>query len=628
MLPRCVNPLETFALSANIWNKEYICVPELLPSFVSPSTASSMLFIGQSLNRIRSKSLAHSAVGGAGHLSSQLRELTQLTYPLDPATLARTIVHIRQFLSSTILQKLLPLSKVMEMLQLLREFLLLGRGEFAMALTQQADEKIRNRWQRAGNLAYEKRSGLATIVLKEGEVSAVLAKTWAALGSMQGQHAEEDEGMELARDLLRLTLYKQKTATSTNPATSDGGLASVAPTPFHNLLFSVPAVITLKIPSPLDLFINQSDLQVYTAINSYLISIRRAHLRLTDLWKITSLRRHHPAPPPPPHGRRQASKESIRYLRNRHITRENTLRSAWATSSAAIFFLSEIEAYLQTEIVAGLWDGFQRWITTGSDEPRYDVASPSKSGFKSSISSRVEPSDDQVPGKHGRAEEEEEEEEDIWLATTASGINMKSPSKPRAAASIPVAEGETGDKDSRPLHDPQSLATAHRVYLRTLVRRLLLTHQPFTDPLYELLVRVDRLVVLVRRLNGIWTSADLEADVGVVDAFVDNEKEERDVRNEIGQVEGQVRNGVEGVVSVLRGLEGSAGGTLFALDEEGDDALRADGESSILGSGGQGEYIPRRVGGVDRLLMKLDFGTWFESGRRATPADEDGLDGW
>jgi hypothetical protein len=576
--------------------QEYICISSLLPSFVSRSTAASMLFIGRSLNRIRSKSVADPDLQGEDHLSSQLKELSKLTYPLDSATFARTITHIRQFLSRTTLQRLLPLSRVMEMLNLLRDFFLLGRGEFAMALMQQADEKIRSRWRRADNLAYERRDGLGNVVLKEGEVSAVLSRTWAALGSMQGQHAEEDEGLEMARDLLRLTLAKSKTTTPTTPAAAEGGLTAIAPTPFRNLLFSVPAVLTLQIPSPLDLFMSQYDLQTYTAINSYLISIRRAHIRLTDIWKITNLRRHHPAPPGPPYGSSRAGRGKVRLLRERHTTRENSMRSVWATSRAAIFFLSEMEGYLQVEVVAGLWEGFQRWITTGSDEPRQDTMQPMSTADRKETTPSLDDADT--------------DDDDIWLATSTSTPSLKHPVSPSHESQ---------------LHDPQSLTIAHRTYLRVLVRRLLLTHRPFTDPLYELLAHIDRLVALIHRLNGIWSSADLESDVGVVDAFVDHEREERDVRREIAHVEAAVKEGVEGVVGVLRGLQGGGGSSLLGLDGEGADAAKEDGDDAVLGFGEQGAYVPRRVGGVDRLLMKLDFGSWFESRRRGESGDDDGL---
>jgi hypothetical protein len=453
----------------------------------------------------------------------------------------------------------------MEILQLLREFFLLGRGEFAMALTQQADEKMRSRWRRADNLAYEKRDGLGTVAPKEGEVAAVLVRTWAALGSMQGQHAEEDEGLELARDLLRLTLAKSTTNTPLTPAATDTGRASIAPTPFRNLLFSVPAIITLQIPAPLDLFLSSSDLQVYTAVNSYLLSIRRAHIRLTELWKITSIRRHHPSPPAPPYGSSRAGKERICLLRERHASRGKTMRRAWATSSAAIFLLAETEAYLQTEVVAGLWEGFQRWLLGGRDEPRQGTA---------------------------KQDSKLEDDQDIWL--TASDPDQQD---------LPAVA-----------HDPQSLAVAHRSYLRALVRNLLLSHQPFTGALYGLLVNIDRLVALVHRLSDIWASVDLEADVGVIDAFVDHNKEEHDVRRELGRAEDEVRAGVEAVVGVLRTLEAG----MFEMVDGAADASKIEDSDGAALDGAGGEYMPRRVGGVERLSMKLDFGTWFDSAR---PAD-------
>lgn len=438
-----------------------------------------------------------------------------------------------------------------------------------MALTQQADDKIRSRWRRAENLAYEKKGGLGTVVLKEGEVSAVLARTWAALGSMQGQHADEDEGMELARDLLRLTLGKSKSASTPGEGTA---LGSISPTPFRNLLFSVPVTMTLQIPPPLDLFLGQSDLQTYTAINAYLMSIRRAHIRLTDLWKITSLRRHHP---PPPY---KAGREKTRLLRGRYIARENALRSTWATSSAAIFFLAETEGYLQTEVVAGLWDGLMSWITTGSDEQRHEHRDKGT----------------QLVPDHGS--DKEEEDDDIWMAAGSD--------------SLPQCTDETAETSPTRTHDPQSLAQAHISYLRALSHRLLLTHRGFTDALYELLVHIDRLVALVTRLQAVWAAADLEEDAGVIDAFVDHEREEVEVVRDLRVVERKVRDGVEGVVGVLRGLEVGWASQDGTDDGDGDPNPNPEEEEMRLRE--EGMYVPRMVGGVDRLLMKLDFGSWFD----------------
>ncbi|KAF3767355.1 hypothetical protein M406DRAFT_274835 [Cryphonectria parasitica EP155] len=572
-----------FIQKAEDIDEEFIYVPDLLPSFVTTPTAASMLFIGRSLNYIRAKNSLESGMQGVDQLSSQLRELSQLTYPLDSATFSRTITGIRLFLSRSTLQKLLPLSKVLEMLQLLRGFFLLGRGEFAMALTQQADVKIRSRWRRADNLAHEKRDGLNNVVVKEGEVFAVLTGTWAAMGSMQGQQADEDEGLELARDLLRLTLAK---TTSSTPVQSRSAM-QIASTPFRNLMFSVPVVLSLRIPSPLDLFLSASDVQVYTSINSYLHSIRRAHLQLTDLWKVTPLRRHHPPPPKPAYGSSKAGRARVILLRERQARRMLAMRNAWTTCSAAIFFLAELEGYLQVEVVAELWDGFQRWLTTGSDAARLPSSAP-PSRATSRAPSRLSTRD---PDMMDTDDADDDEYEDMWLAeaSTASSRLHKSAKSP---------------------HDPQTLAAAHRLYLSTLVRRILLSQESFTDPLYSLLVDIDQLIALIHRLQEVWNAIDLEEDVGVVDAFVDLEREEKDVRSQIQATIGKTKFGIEDVIGVLRNLEADHEGLAWNDGETGE-------EGGPRGLREHGQYVPRRVGGVDHLLMKLDFGNWFVSGKSA-----------
>lgn len=517
---------------------------------------------------------------GMDHLSSQLRELSQLTYPLNSATFSRTITNIRVFLSRNTLQKLLPLSRVLEMLQLLRDFFLLGRGEFAMALTQQADEKIRSRWRRADNLAHEKGDGLNNVVIKEGEVITVLTRTWAAMGSMQGQQTEEDEGLELARDLLKFQLVKSQPKTPMKL----GSTCQIAATPFRNLMFSVPVILSIHVPSPVDLFLSPSDVQIYTAINSYLHSIRRAHLRLTDLWKITPLRRHHPPPPKPAYGSTKAGRARVIMLRERQARRMLTMRGAWTTCSAVIFFLAEVEGYLQVEVVAELWEGFQRWLTTGSDEYRpAESARPSR---------RASP----IPehGPDAMDEDNDGDEDDMWLTEG---------SKPSHRLDL--------HKPARHLHDPQTLAAAHRLYLSTLVRRILLSQELFTDSLYGLLMDIDQLVAFVHRLQEVWNAIDLEEDVGVVDAFVDLEREERDVRGQIQATVGKIKSGIEGVIDVLRNLEADYEGLAWGDDDDAGN----DDEGGTGRLREEGQYVPRRVGGVDRLLMKLDFGSWFDAGK-------------
>ncbi|KAF7903460.1 uncharacterized protein EAF01_006509 [Botrytis porri] len=524
-------------------SQDYMIVKELLPAFVSNSTASSLLFIGRSLNHIRVKGISSSSSPELDLLSSHLRQLSTIKFPINGANFARVIAAIRLSLSQTTLQKLLPLSKVIEALTLLREFFLLGRGEFAIALISEADEKIRSRWRRSDTLGYEKKDGLGNIVVKEGEVTAVLARTWAAMGVQKGQNDEEDDDdlLELARDLVQLNIMKGNTNTpgKVNLRASQSSL--IVSTPFRNLLLSVPVALTLHIPSPLDLFLTPSDTQMYSSINAYLLAVHRAHLRLTNLWKITSLRRDHPAPPGPPLGSSTFGRQKVLTLRARAKERSHSMRSVWATSSAAVFFLGETEAYLQGEVVQGTWLGFTAWLTGETRDSR-----------------------------------SHDEDEDIWLQ----------------------AANQSTSRNASHNHDPQTLADAHKRYLTALASNLLLTTSKFTDPLYYLLQQIDHLVALVHRIHSVWQSLDLEADEGVVDAFSDFHKEEQDIKEQLRTIATRVKDAIEELVKTLRDIDQDRNGWDSGYEE------------LVLGE--EGAYVPAKVGRVDRLLMKLDFGGWFD----------------
>ncbi|KAG4271655.1 hypothetical protein FPRO06_09623 [Fusarium proliferatum] len=401
--------------------------------------------------------------------------------------------------------------------------------------------------------------------------------------SENGQHAEEDEQLELARDLLRLNLTKSKATPNfgSGSGLSRDAVSLLSESPFRNLLFSVPSLLSIQIPPPLDMVLSPSDIQIYSCINAYLLSMRRAHIRLTDLWKITSLRRQYPTA--------KGDREHIILLRKRWTSRSSSMRSSWTTASAAIFFLAETEAYLQTEIVAGLWEGFHEWLT--ANDPKHGQ-------------SRA-PTPTKLRDELGGADEDEEEEDDLWLGNENE--------KPTGQDHTPKT------RDSTPPQDPQTLSTAHRLYLRTLIHRLLLTQPTFTQPLYNLLIHIDHLVAHLHRLHAIYTSIDLETDAGVVDAFVDLESEERDVKRRLHDIESRVRSGIEDVVAALRALESDPiftaeweGDTAPATATEEDDDDQRDGRARDTDDAEErGGFTAARVGGINRLLMKLDFGTWF-----------------
>ncbi|PFH55874.1 hypothetical protein XA68_17474 [Ophiocordyceps unilateralis] len=542
-------------------------VSERLPSFVTPATASSMLYIGTTLRRIQTVGDASVGLGGLDHVSSKLQQLARLKSPLTAVEFSRAVGSIRLSLSQKSLSKMLPLAKVVEMLQLLRDFFLLGRGEFALALVQEAEGEIRGRWRRT---ARERDDDVDKVAVNENEVASVLSRTWAVLAAMQGQHGDEDEQLDLARDLLQLlpTRCRPGAALGSRPGLGADAVEHLEALPFGDLLLSVPTMLCLQLPWPLDMVISPSDMQMYAHINSYLLSLRRAHIRLTDLWKMTSLRRHHTAP--------IGAGEQAAVLRKRWSARSATLRGSWTTASAAVFFLGETEAYLQAEVVGGMWESLSSWLEGRDDDDDdydYDEARCKQTA--------------QGKGSSALYAEQIGEDADLFLPDEEPAAGSEAESAPRT-------------------HDPQTLGRAHSVYLSALAQRLLLAEPTFTEPLYKLLKHMDRLASLMRRLHAVFIAADLEADAGVVDASVDLGREEAELTAQLGAMETQVRKGIEDVVGQLRILESRTECEAEAVEDDVDDVLPGR------------KYVVGRIGGVDRLLMKLDFGSWLGSR----------LDGW
>lgn len=151
-------------------------------------------------------------------------------------------------------------------------------------------------------------------------------------------------------------------------------------------------------------------------------------------------------------------------------------------------------------------------------------------------------------------------------------------------------------------HDQQALANGHTLYLETLVHRLLLTSATFTHPLYQLIMYIDQLVTLVHRLHSIFTSIDLETDSGVVDEFTDLQAEQSQVIAQLHSVEGKVRKGIDEVVAALETLSLDDD---FIAEWQGDRTF-SEVDDDLSPSE---QYRPERIGGINRLLMQLNFGS-------------------
>ncbi|KAK4900071.1 hypothetical protein LTR27_002834 [Elasticomyces elasticus] len=322
---------------------------ELMPGFLSPATASSILFIGTCLHQIRRLPQQHTkSVHPASPVltdtqlaSTHLQHLSSLPLPINQAQLSRAVSAIRLSLSQNVLQRLLPMSDITQLMQCLRTYFLLGQSDFAVALIDEAEARLQARQQSMGRLLQQDPlKALKGLTIKDAELHQTLNATWKRLAR---EEEAEDHVLDFARQHVRLST---PTSNPARPGSSDSVIkhaAQVSPIVFNDLLFPTATSLSLDVASPLDLFISPRDVESYAAINAYLLAIKRAQVRLTELWRRTSNRRDH-----------ASSTNTAR--------RTKDARKVWATSSAALHLLSEISAYLDGEVVKGSCDHFESWV--------------------------------------------------------------------------------------------------------------------------------------------------------------------------------------------------------------------------------------------------------------------------
>lgn len=108
-------------------------------------------------------------------------------------------------------------------------------------------------------MSWEKRDKLGNVIVKEGEVVVVLSWIWVVMGNMRGEYDdvgdEEDEGVELVRDLLWLMIVKRWVLSVLGLVVVESGLVNIVDILFWNLLFLVLVVLIFKILLLLDLFL-------------------------------------------------------------------------------------------------------------------------------------------------------------------------------------------------------------------------------------------------------------------------------------------------------------------------------------------------------------------------------------
>ena len=532
---------------------EFFVDSTLVPGFLSPANVQSILFIGRSLNQIQSQTSVSAADPIVDMIPPHLEYLKSLTFPINTMALSSVLSEIRLSLSQNALSQLLPLQRVLEVLDILHDFLLLGRGEFAVSLIHHADERLRER-----NCTLEPRQPirkagrLDDVTMKEGEVAEVLKKTFEELLLLRVDEDRADDLSDTGQQLLRLSMDKQPAPVQHNH--------SIA---FQSFLFPTATLLTLSLQddSSLKLFLSPADLREYSVVHAYLLSIRRADIHLSSLWKLTSLRRLHPSPLGPPRSSTRAGSAKLATQRRREDVRECRMRRYWAITGKALFVVSELGSYFQGEVIKNHWQHLQRWLhnfqPTGQDP---SSAKGSRPGTASS-------------------------------ATEAESLRQTLGSSRSSQALM-----EARDTSNR--NDPATLAQAHQSYLRSLTAALLLTNAGYLGTLQDLLSLIDHFVALFGRLLPIQQGLDLQEDEGVMDTLANYATDEKEILFEMERSRTALETCLTDLVEKVREID----------DQRGNDKSNVQTMTDTFDEAGLGEslYVPWHGRTIDRLTMRLE----------------------
>jgi hypothetical protein len=473
---------------------QYVLEALACPAFLSNRAAEAVLSIGSALNQIESHgqhsslTIPSSTSQTLPLLARHLALLESLAYPLAAPILEATLATIDQSISQNALSSLLPLDQIIAMLRVIHRFVLLGSGEFAVALIEHGAEKMANK-QDQSTKPVRKVGRIDHLVVKGAELGVILNKTWGELAAFQFDQGLDDETFVLARRTLLLRGLEK----------SDDAESQVS------TWLPQPAFLDLNLPrdSALRLFLTSDALRSYSAINAYLLSVRRGELQLANLWKVTAERRCYPTPIGPPNSATRMGRQALATRRAREDSRSTVMRQHWATASKALFLINEFSGYLHGEVIRNSWECFDVWLREGKNSSR-------------------------------------------------PGSSRSQPSRPTTGSSMKQSIGPDGSVRAR---DPRSLTLGHNAFLVALHAGLLLTHDQFVKAIKEFLNLIDHYVALFHRLQVIWEGLDLQEDEGVVDAFSNYAQDEKLVLGEMSRSRGLLEDAVTGIVTKLKEAE-------------------------------------------------------------------------
>lgn len=290
---RSLSPLDFFIQSDSDSGTGFRLNLQQRPRILTTEVATEIFELGLIVVTLHNEKLLYS-IGSydTPYVHQQAQFLAAVQSPIQAHAIETAVRSLSVSLSRNVLSRVISQNQIMDALQFMENYFLLTNGEFALSLVDLAYQEFQLMQRR--HLGH----------LRSRTLHALLAKAITNVESAKG--IEEDISEDTS--LLSMRLLDD---------------SEVATAPFSSFLFGVPARLDYNIKWPMNFLLAQEDVQIYSFLFDYLVSIHRAQKLLRDLWR----------------DRRQ------------EIVRPIVARPTWNTALRSLIFLEKLSEYYYVDVI-------------------------------------------------------------------------------------------------------------------------------------------------------------------------------------------------------------------------------------------------------------------------------------
>ncbi|OCH96433.1 gamma-tubulin ring complex protein [Obba rivulosa] len=419
---------------------DYKLIDNSIPSCVSAQSRDSIAYVGRAISTVKAAKWERQF---PRDIAMEHTKLLETVLPSDQYVFDRVISDIRTTVSEWLWLNVLTHKDVEVAVESLASYFLLRNGEFALSLIREIERlKISRLTGRSGTQS----------MIREQDLQLALLR--ASLGTT----AQHDPSLSHLRFHLPSGPLRPllPSFASAPPKDLSESLSSLDPVSFDDFLLGTPLVLSYNVSWPLDLFLHQTDLQVYGALFAYLSALRKTHTRVHTCWTSLSSKQRE---------RRRFTGVGEGGTAEDLAVRKALLRCGWGVIREMDWFLETLLGYVMTDVVDVEFRRLKELLLGKTSRGRLSISiHPSASG-------------------------------------TDGGVARTAGAQPLPTS--PTSHSITSNIPSAPSHlDFTTLRNIHTTYLERLLIGTLLSNPALTVHIRAILEVCERFVAQVERWGG------------------------------------------------------------------------------------------------------------------------------